>query len=309
MSLEVFRKLAGFLLGFMILLVSSASSQDRTAIPLTLENGRSHVTVRVGDVVIPRILLDTGFAFDGLMIYSPAYRDSLDLGQAVEVKIGGAGTGDAATALMLDSARFQLGDISMKNQRLIVLQGDAYAGFHSNGIIGYSIFGHYVTELDYDDRTLTLHGDDPPELEGQWTALDLYFKENQIPWMDVSVIVESEPPTILSTYIDFAAGDAIVLLERPDQKFRYPTDTTDIYIGRGLSGDIYGRSGTISELIIGPFALKNVKASFADAEVRSKQDNADAVLGHASLSRFNLIFDYARKKLHLRPNRRFGEPF
>ncbi len=41
----------------------------------------------------------------------------------------------------------------------------------------------------------------------------------------------------------------------------------------------------------------------------TSQDNADAILGHASLSRFNLIFDYAGKMLYLKPNRHFHDPY
>ena len=92
-------------------------------------------------------------------------------------------------------------------------------------------------------------------------------------------------------------------------KFQMPKLVEDLYIGRGLSGDIYGKTGPITRLILGPYALNNVKASFAAAEVRSKQDRADAILGNASLRRFNLIFDYGRKKLYLKPNSHFAEPF
>jgi len=82
-----------------------------------------------------------------------------------------------------------------------------------------------------------------------------------------------------------------------------------VHIGRGLSGDIYGKTGNISKLIIGPYELNNVIASFAPAEVRSKQENADAILGNRSLRRFNLIFDYSNKKLYLRSNTHFNDPF
>jgi hypothetical protein len=38
------------------------------------------------------------------------------------------------------------------------------------------------------------------------------------------------------------------------------------------------------------------------AAVRSKQQGADAVVGNGLLSRFDVVFDYAHQKLHLRPN-------
>jgi hypothetical protein len=280
-------------------LFTYAHLQKTSVIPLKVERNKTHVTVNIGDVIIPNILLDTGFAFDGLMIYNPDYKDSLDLTNSREVRIGGAGSGEDSKASMIDSAAFNLG----------VLQGDTYKGFPSNGIIGYSIFGHYITELDYDNYTMTLYDIDKINIDSSWAAIPLYFKNNNIPWLDASVVIGDESPISLAMYIDYAAGDAIVLLEKTDMKFLLPVETADVHIGRGLSGDIYGKTGKISELIIGPYTLKNVNASFAQSEVRSKQDNADAILGSGSLRRFNLIFDYSNKWLYLKPNTHFKDTF
>ncbi|MBA7521361.1 hypothetical protein ES705_13468 [subsurface metagenome] len=289
--------------------VHLGNTQKKSVVPLKVIRNKTHVTVKIGNIEIPDILLDTGMPFDGIMIYNPDYKDSLDLTRAIEVRIGGAGDGDASKAMMIDSTEFILGNVEMKNQRIIMLQGDIYKGFPSNGIIGYSIFGHYVTEFDYDKNTMTLYDPDKIKIDSSWTVIPLYFKDNNIPWVEASVVIEEEKPTSLFMYIDYAAGDAIVLLEKPNMKFRLPEETANVHIGRGLSGDIYGKTGNISKLIIGPYELNNVKASFAPAEVRSKQDNADAILGSGSLRRFNLIFDYANKKLYLKPNTHFNDSF
>jgi len=63
-----------------------------------------------------------------------------------------------------------------------------------------------------------------------------------------------------------------------------------------------GKTGTVSKLIIGKYELHNLKAAIAPASVRSKQKNADAIIGNNSLRQFNLIFDYKHKKLYLKPN-------
>jgi hypothetical protein len=301
-------KLSGILLAIH-LFTSCGTSLAKSVIPFKVERNRTLVSVTIGNVVVPNILLDTGFPSDGLFIYSPKYRELLDLGRAREIRMAGAGSGAASKASVIDSAEFTLGDIEMKNQRLLVLQSDTFKGFPSNGIIGYSVFGHYVTKLDYDQQTMTLFDSDEARIDDSWAVIPLFFKGNKIPWVDIAVVINDEQPITLSTYIDYAAGDAIVFLERPGMKLRIPGETADVYIGRGLSGDIYGKTGRISKLVIGPFELKDVKASFAPAEVRSKQKNADAVLGNRSLSRFNLIFDYARKKLYLKPNAGFDKPF
>ncbi len=294
----------------LIFIVTTTLAQSKkTIIPLNEIRGKTHVTIKIGNLVIPDILLDTGFSFDGLMIYNPEYKDSLDLSNAKDINIGGAGSGDAAKASMIDSAEFSLGTIKMTNQRIIALQGDLYKGFPSNGIIGYSIFGHYITEFDYDSNMMILHDSVEPKIDNSWSIIPLYFKNNKIPWLDAAVVIKDEAPILLSMYIDYAAGDAVLLLEKPGMKFSLPEETNNVLLGRGLSGDIYGKTGQITKLVIGPYELKNVKAAFADAKVRSKQKNADAVLGIGSLRRFNLIFDYAGKKLYLKPNKHFNEPY
>jgi hypothetical protein len=288
---------------------SPAICQEKTVVPITVTRNVTLVTVTIGDVVIPNILLDTGFSFDGLMVYNPVYQDSLDLSKSFEARIPGAGSGDPATAAVVDSATFILGDQVMAGQRLLVLTSDTYKGFPSNGIIGYSVFGHYITEFDYDDNMMYLHHSDAITPNDTWTEIPLYFKDNMIPWMEAAVVIEDEDPIPISVYIDYASGDAIELLERPEMKFRVPQETEEVHLGRGLSGDIYGKKGKIAKLIIGSYELNNVEAAIADAAVRSKQDDADAILGCGSLMRFNLIFDYSNKKLYLKPNSHFDDPF
>jgi len=290
-------------------MVSYAAAQTRNVISIKNVRNVTLVTVRVDNIVIPDILLDTGFHYDGLMIYNPDYADSLDLANAIEVQVGGAGSGEASRALMLDSAEFYLGDIRMMNQRIIMLESDIYRGFPSNGITGYSIFGHYITEFNYDNNTMILYKTNQFKADDSWTEIPLYFKDNNIPWLDIAVVIDREEPTQISVYIDYASGDAIELLEKSNMKYDLPEETDEVFLGRGLSGDIYGKAGTISKLIIGPYELRNIRASIVPAETRSKQDNADAILGNGSLRKFNLIFDYGNRKLYLKPNSFFDESF
>ena len=155
---------------------------------------------------------------------------------------------------------------------------------------------------------MTLYDPEKFKIEEGWTEIPMYFKRN-IPWIDASVVIGDEEPVLLSMYIDYASSESVELLEKPEMKFSLPEETEDAYLGRGLSGDIYGKRGRISKLIIGPFELNNISAAFASEKTRSKMENADGILGNRSLMRFNLIFDYANKKLYIKPNSHFNEPF
>ena len=300
--------LALALLPYLILFASCTKSQEGYVIPINSERHKTMLTVKIGNVKIPEILFDTGMSFDGVLIYNPDYRDSIKLPNAVEVKVPGAGDEEPSHGLMIDPAEFMIGDIMMKNQKIIVLQNDIFKGFPSNGIIGYSVIGHYVTKFDYDKNEMTLYDPEKFKIEEGWTEIPMYFKRN-IPWIDASVVIGDEEPVLLSMYIDYASSESVELLEKPEMKFSLPEETEDAYLGRGLSGDIYGKRGRISKLIIGPFELNNISAAFASEKTRSKMENADGILGNRSLMRFNLIFDYANKKLYIKPNSHFNEPF
>lgn len=292
-----------------ILLFLSCADILSQTIPIKLERNKTIIPVTIDGVGPLKILFDSGMSFDGLMIYNPDLRDSIKLRKMIEVKMPGAGGGEPSTALMDDSASFFVGDLEFKNQKVIVLQNDIYKGFPTDGIIGYSILGHHATEIDFDKNIMILHDSKKINPDNSWERIPLYFKNNTIPWIDISISVKGEDPIKLSTYIDCAAGDAILLLKRQEMKFTLPDNLEPVHLGRGLSGDIYGEKGSISKLIIGLYELDEVTAMVAPAEIRSKQKGADAIIGNDALRRFNLIFNYENKTLYVKPNKYFKEKF
>jgi hypothetical protein len=279
------------------------------AIPFGLDRNKTILSVQVGKIRPLKIILDSGMGWDGLLIFKPELRDSLGLLNPREATLGGAGSGNAQTALVSEGMSFLIGPKEFKNQRVVVLQNDHFRGFSNDGTVGYSLFGHYAVEIDNDRSRLTLH--DPGEFrpDSSWTEIPIFFRDNNIPWLDVRIAIENEDPVQVACYIDYASSEAVELLLRPGQKFAVPKETEDAYLGRGLSGDINGRIGKIAKVIIGPHEITNVPTAFVAAEARSKQNGADGVIANNLLKRFNLIFDYARHKLYVKPNSHFFEPF
>jgi len=292
-----------------ILLFLSCADIFSQAIPIKLERNKTIIPVFIGDIGPLKIVLDTGMPFDGLIIYNPDLKDSIKLKKEIQVRIPGVGSGEPSIALMDDSATFFVEDFKFKNQKVVVLQNDIFKDFPSDGIIGYSILGYYATEIDYDKNVMNLYETTKAAPDSSWQRIPMYFKNNTIPWIDVSISVKGETPVQLSTYIDLAAGDAFMLLEKQEMKFSLPDGLTAVNLGRGFSGDIYGEKGKISKLFIGQFELNDVTVAVAPAEIRTKQIDADAVIGNDALRRFNLIFNYDLKMLYIKPNKYFKEKF
>lgn len=125
--------------------------------------------------------------------------------------------------------------------------------------------------------------------------------------METLVTVGEESLVKMSIYIDYASREAVELLIHPDVKYKLPENLSEYYLGRGLSGDIYGKKGKVSKVTLGDFVLENVSTAFALSEVRSKQKGADGILGNNFFKRFNVIFNYAEKNLYLKPSNYFND--
>ena len=284
------------------------ASKKTHEIPFTLERNKIMLPVRVGDSRVFNIILDTGMHFEGLLLYNIEPEDSVALENAIEVEVPGAGGGAPSPALMEDSMSFLVGDLEFTNQRLIILQSDIMQGFSSAGVTGYTLFGKYAVHVDYDRMVIALH-ESEIDVDSSWVSLPMIFKDYKIPWIDAAVNIDGEEDIPINCYIDLASSDALELLVKEEMKFRLPENLEDAYLGRGLSGDIYGHKGKIAALKLGSIYLEDVVTHFAPAEIRSKQDNADGIIGNNALRRFNVIFDYKEAKLYLKPNKYFSEQF
>lgn len=313
-------KILYFLLCFNLAVISFSSNEtqghskqhseilSQNQIPFKVQRNKIILPVTVNGSRELQVILDTGMHFEGLLLYKKELTDEIGIKDAIDVEVGGAGGGAASTAITADSMTFQVGRQEFINQRIIILQNDRMKGFPSDGVVGYSLFKDYCVEIDYDLMKLFLY-DSLEVLDSSWEWISMTFKDNNIPWIEAEVSINGDDRIPVAAYIDLASSEAIEMLTREDTKFQLPTDLKDYYLGRGLSGDIYGQRGTISYLKIGSFYLKNVLATFATAETRSKQQGADGVIANNALRRFNLIFDYKKKRLYINPNSSFNDPF
>jgi hypothetical protein len=236
-------------------------------------------------------------------------RDSIGVGAFAQASVGGAGAGAASDAVFADSVSFSVGDVTLDGQRIIVLQNDRFAGFPTDGVTGYSLFGHYAVEIDYDLHVITLRDPGTRPTGDSWRRIPITFRQNRVPWVEAAIDLEGNRRVPVSLYIDLASSEALELLIRDDMKFPLPAGLEEYVLGRGLSGDIRGYRGRVASLELGPFSLPNVSTAFVPAEVRSRQPGADGVLSDNALRRFNVIFDYRTESLYLGPNRHYQEPF
>lgn len=288
---------------------SASGTEPVLSFGFALDDDRVILPVRFGDSPELRIILDTGMRSTGMYLFRKDLSTYLDPDGLTEVRVGGAGSGEASYALMEDSATIHIGGHAFADQMVIVSQSEITQRFQTDGVLGYTLFGYYAVEIDYDELVIRLHDPEECSFDSTWHALPIELQE-AIPFLETKVSIAGEDPVPLRTYIDLAAREPLELLIKPEMKFSLPENLGEkTYLGTGLSGDIYGRRGKIARLEIGPCAFHEVPADFAPAEVRSKQKNADAILGNGAIRRMNVIFDYDRSTLYMKRNGYTGRPF
>ncbi len=277
-------------------------------VPFKLDRNRVIIPTIVNDSKPLNLILDTGMRFDGVYLFHKELVDEIDTSGAIEVQVGGAGAGEASTAIMIETGRVKFGEVEIDSQRVLISRSAHTQIFPTDGVIGWDFFGHYTVEIDYDQSIISLHDTLETPHDSTWRMIPITLKKD-IPFIDCVLEVVDGEQVPVSLYIDLASGNALELLTGPNQKFTLPDSLTDNYLGTGLSGDIYGQKGRVKKLSIASFDLHNVLTAFAPAKVRSKQEGADGILGNDCIRRFNVIFDYTHSRLYLKPNSFFVTAF
>ncbi|MCJ7580281.1 MAG: aspartyl protease family protein, partial [Candidatus Aminicenantes bacterium] len=278
-------------------------------IPFELNRNKIILPLRVNDSRVLKVILDTGMPSKGAMLFDPKLSEEIELKNASRFQVRGAGKGETSYVLRDESVTLSLGDIEFSNQPLMILQNDRMSGFPTDGVVGNVLFGSSAVKIDYDSKLITLLDSDNLELDSGWVEIDMRFNESNIPFIDAAVSVSGDDQVDINIYIDSASSEALELLVKPEMKFQLPEQMEDQYLGRGLSGDIYGKVGHIKKFMIGSFTLFDVPTAFPKAEIRSRQDGADGILCNRALMRFNVVFDFEGKKLYIQPNKSFNLPF
>ncbi len=281
---------------------------DDLYVPFKLKRNVVTIPTRISGSAPLDLILDTGMGFDGVYLFKSAALSGMDTSGIVEVRVPGAGAGEPSKALMIEHGALECGDVSMNNQRVIVSLSDLTQNFPSDGVVGWSLLGHYTVEIDYDAEKITLHDQDFTAPDSSWREIPITL-QNNIPFLEGTVEVVEGETTAVSLYIDLASDKPLELLTRPDQKYTLPHSLIPSYLGTGLSGDIHGSIGMSCHLWLGGFALAGVSTAFAPSEVRSKQAGADGIIGNDCLRRFNIIFDYSHSRIYLKPNASFSTAF
>ncbi|MEO0527373.1 MAG: aspartyl protease family protein [Bacteroidota bacterium] len=261
-------------------------------------------------------ILDSGVSKP--ILFNISNQDSIQINKVSEITIKGLGDGEPIKALSSEENFFKLGNIKNYNQLLYVvldknLNFSPTLGIPIHGIIGYDLFRDFIVDVNYATKTIKFH--DPEHYSFQphkrSETFPLTIIKNKA-YIDGKVFLKDEKDVPVKLLVDTGSSDAIWLFQNEEKGLGIPEKNYADYLGKGLSGNIFGKRTKVNSMSIGSFSLRNAKAAFPDMHTFSAiKDigNRNGSVGGEVLKRFNITFDYPNDRITLRKNGNFKKPF
>ncbi len=293
---------------------SFAPKQHKETVKFQFISNLMIIPVEVNGVELS-FVLDTGVSKPVLFNLSDS--DSLEIKNVEEVFIKGLGDGKPVKAFRSRGNRFKINKMYNNEQELyVVLDKDInfspQLGIPVHGIIGADLFKDFVVEVKYTSKKLKFYDAEKYNYKKckKCKEFPLQIIQDK-PYVDVHIDLEGKRNIPVKLLIDSGSSEALWLFENEEKNLKIPNKSFEDFLGRGLSGSIYGDRARVDNLHIGNFVLKDAKVAFPDAisiqHVNMSSRNGS--LGAEVLKRFNVVFDYPNRKITLRKNGNFKLPF
>jgi hypothetical protein len=201
--------------------------------------------------------------------------------------------------LTVDSLNFHVNDYSALS---------SVYGERVDGIIGYSLLIRYIIKIDYDSLVMQICTKGSIRYpKGGYLIKPIL---NTLPVQSARVRDEY---TYNARFLhDIGAGVCLMLsqdfvddsmLIRKKRKL-YPKE------GEGIGGKVAMSMTVVKELKFGPYRFRNVPTYiFQDDYNVTSYPFLGGLIGNDIFRRFNVVFNYAKRDIHLVPNSHFREPF
>ena len=262
-------------------------------------------------------LLDTGV--DNTIMFNLSIEDSLKLKETEKVRLRGLGEGTYLNGIRSGKNFFSLKKIKNANHMIYLIPGKEFdlssrMGIIINGIIGGDLFRDFIVDINYSSKRIRFY--DPKEYSyrkcKKCQIYDLNFYRNK-PYLFLTVETSADEKIDAKLLIDLGGSDALWLFDKSSDKIEVPEKYFEDYLGRGLSGNIYGKRSKIDKISLGNYIFTSANVAYPDSTSVDQvylHKERNGTLGSEILKRFRLIIDYANKRITFKnPSSYFNDPF
>ncbi len=285
-------------------------------IPIQVVNNLVIIPVELNNGIKMNFLLDSGVKTSILFDHELAVLFEESTKRPVQVQ--GLGPDEPINATLVFNVTLKVGECSGDYINMIILPENSFnltehLGMPVHGVIGFELFERFAVEIDYVQQYVKLH---PP---GKFRAGRPYQKleieiVNEKPVIETECVMENADTLRLRLLADTGASIGMTIDQFSDERISVPKhNLPNVYLGTGLSGELFGDIARVEHLQLKKFELHSVVAAFPDRKsiphLLESASNKHGLIGGEIWRRFRVIFDYQNKLLYLKKNRRFRQAF
>ena len=261
-------------------------------------------------------VLDTGVSRP--ILFNLVNMDSVQLKNTEGSSLQGLGNNGLVKAVKSRGNMIKIGDAIAVNKDVSIVFDEGInftprLGIPVHGIIGYDVFKDFIVEINYSGEYIRLYKNDIVinKKSSKWSKVPIEVI-NKKPYLKANVELK-EIEHKVKLLIDTGGGDALWLFEHSSEQISVPNENHfDDFLGKGLSGAIYGKRSKVKSFSLASHVLEDVNVAYPDSlsidVSKILKDRNGSVSGNI-LKRFNLIFNYAKGYLWLKKNNNFKSPF
>ena len=286
------------------------------AMPFKLINNLIVIPIEVNGSKL-NFLLDTGV--NNSIMFNLTVEDSLKLKETEKIRLRGLGEGGSIDAIKSSMNFFSLGDIANGNHMVYLIPGKEFdlsskMGITINGIIGGDLFRDFIVDINYSSKRIRFY--DPKKYSykdcKKCQSYELHFYRSK-PYLYLTIETSATEKIDAKLLIDLGGSDALWLFDKSSNKIKLPEKYFEDYLGKGLSGNIYGKRSKIDKISLGNYIFTSANVAYPDSSSVDKvyaHKERNGTLGSEILKRFRLVIDYQNKKIVFKnPSTYFKDPF
>ena len=181
-------------------------------------------------------------------------------------------------------------------------------GLKIDGIIGYTFFSRYIVKINFDSTNIQVF--EPGSLRYPSGGYMLRPLFTALPIQHLRI--KDSRTVNANFYLDTGAGLSFLVSKDfiDDSAFILKKRVPLPIEAQGLGGKKIMMITVIKELKLGPYIFRKVPTHLLDDEFNvTSYPYIGGLIGNDILRRFNLIFNYPKREVHLLPNSHFRDPF
>ena len=289
------------------------NNATKATIPFKLINNLVFIPIKVNGVEL-NFLLDSGV--EETILFSMEEKQEVSFNNVAKIKLRGLGSEEEIEGLKSTKNILETHGLKSNDHMVFIILDQSFnlsshIGIPVNGIIGHKFFRNNLVEINYQKKKIIVHTKSEKykqKLDKQFKAVPITVEKAKPYIMTKATVNNEEIPAKL--LVDIGNSDAFWIFE--NDKIKLPNKNFPDFLGKGFSGDIEGHRAKIDKFSIDEFDFKKPIVSFPDSisirNVKMVPGRIGSVGGEV-LKRFTVVLDYQGKKLYLKRNSKYTEPF